>query len=415
MEIRVEQSCPQCGGAVILSAADRLLTCPYCKVKNFLLTGGGPFRYALPNRAKDQAQLIYAPYLRFKGNIFSVTETGVSHRIVDTTQEGCGLPSLPPSLGLRPQAMSLARISSETKGRFLPLAIEPRKVFEKATKLHNLIEGNNGGEVYHHAFIGETVSFIYLPLLLREDGLFDAALGQSLTTSASVMGGQPFQPHWQMKFLAALCPRCGGNLDGEGDCVVATCAACDSAWQIGGEGLERTACKVISVGKEQDELGLHLPFWKIQARFSSVQISTFADFIERTNQPLAVRPDWRRMAMQFWIPAFKLRPEMFLRTGKQITFSQRQFGPERDIRMKTLVRPHPVTLPLSEARQSLKVMLAAAAANGRAVYTKLPGAEPEVLAASLVFLPFSDRQHDWVQSHSGVAINKSILHFGRTL
>ncbi|MGX9726106.1 MAG: hypothetical protein ACTFAK_01930 [Candidatus Electronema sp. VV] len=415
MEIRVEQPCPQCGGAVTLSAADRLLACPYCRVKNFLLTGGGPFRYVLPNRARDQARLIYAPYLRFKGNIFSVAETGVSHRIIDTTQEGCGLPGLPASLGLRPQAMSLSRVSSETKGRFLPMAIEPRKVFEKATKLHNLIEGNDGGEVYHHAFIGETVSFIYLPLLAREDGLFDAVLGQPLMTSSGAMGGQPFQPHWQMKFLAALCPRCGGNLDGEGDCVVATCANCDSAWQIGGEGLERIACKILPVSKDQAEPAMHLPFWKIQVKLPSLQIGTFADFVERTNQPLAVRPEWRRMAMQFWIPAFKLRPEIFLRTGRQITVSQRQFGPERDMRMKAAVSPHPVTLPLSEARQSIKVMLAFAAANGRAVYSKLPGAEPEVLAASLVFLPFSDRQHDWVQSHSGVSVNKSILQFGRNL
>jgi hypothetical protein len=415
VNIRVEQPCPQCGGAVTLSAADRLLTCPYCKVKNFLLTGGGPFRYSLPNRAKDQARLVYAPYLRFKGNIFSVAASGVSHRIVDTTQDGCGLPGLPASLGLRPQTMSLVRVSSETKGRFLPLAIEAKKVFEKATKLHNLIEGNNDSPVYHHAFIGETISFIYLPLLIREDGLFDAVLGQPLTASSQALGGVPFQSHWQMKFLAALCPRCGGNLDGEGDCLVTTCTNCDTAWQIAAHGLERMLCRTILSNKDEVEAALHLPFWKIAVRLFTLDIRTFADFIERTNQPMVVRPEWRNQAMQFWIPAFKLRPEIFLRTGKQITVSQRQLGTERDLKIKAVANLYPVTLPLNEARQAIKVMLAFSAANVPALYSKLPSAEPETIATSLVYLPFQDQHHDWVQSQTGVAINKSILHFGRTL
>lgn len=413
MNLLVEQPCPQCGGSVTLSADDRLLTCPYCRVKSFLLTGSGPFRYALPNRAREQARLIYAPYLRFKGNIFSVTNSGVSHRILDTTQDGCGLPGLPASLGVRPQAMNLVRVHSETKGRFLPFSGQIREIFEKATKLHNLLDGRKDEIIYHQAYIGETLSFIYLPLLLREDGLFDAVLGEPLTTSAAVLkNGVPFQPHWQTKFKAALCPRCGGNLDGEGDCLVPLCANCDTAWQIGKEALERTICKVIPGGSLNPTL--HLPFWQITTRLAALRISTFADFAERTNQPFVVRPEWRKQPMQFWVPAFKLRPEIFLRTSKQITISQRQFGPERDIKIKAIAKPHPVTLPLSEARQSLKVILAASA-SGRNFFSQLPGAEPESLAATLVYLPFDDQQLDWVQSHTGTVIGKSVLHFGRKL
>ena len=413
MSLRVEQPCPQCGGSVTLDADDRLLTCPYCKVKSFLLTNGGPFRYALPNRAKDQARLIYAPYLRFKGAVFSVTDAGVSHRILDTTHDGCGQPGLPASLGLRPQAMNLVRVHRKTKGRFLPLARTVRDIFFKATKLHNLLEGHTEEQVYHHAYIGETVSFIYLPLLPREDGLFDAVRGEPLTSSVGVLKkGVPFQVHWQTRFLAALCPRCGGTLDGEGDCLVPLCPNCDTAWQIGKNGLEGVACKVVP---NDWQAALHLPFWKIAAQLPSLKIRSFADFIERTNQPLVPRPEWRQQAMQFWIPAFKLRPEMFLRVSKQLAISQRHLQPEQQTKVRELVSPHPATLPLSEALQSLKVVLAASAASGREIYAQLSGAAPKIGAASLVFLPFDDRHHDWTQSHTGAVIAKSVLHFGRKL
>lgn len=410
MNIRVEQPCPQCGGAVTLSAADWVLTCPYCRVKNFLITGG-PFRYALPNRAKEQGRVYHAPYLRFKGSIFSVTAAGVSHRVVDTTQEGCGLPGLPASLGVRPQAMSLVRVHGGTKGSFLPFSGEVREIFAKATKLHNLIEGRKDEPLYHHAYLGETLSFIYLPLLLREDGLFDAVLGEPLTSSVKQLtGAMPFQPHWDIRFKAALCPRCGGRLDGEGDCLALTCPGCDTAWQIGKEGLERTDCMTVPGGTDND---LYLPFWKIAARMPALKLHTFADFVERTNQPVVARKEWRNRTMQFYVPAFKLRPDMFLRTGRQITISQAQLGPERA--MRASAKLYPVTLLLSEAKQSLKVILAACAVNGPSLFPQLPQTQPEISTASLIFLPFADRHHEWMQSHTGMVIAKSVLHFGRSL
>jgi ribosomal protein S27AE len=410
MDIRVEQPCPQCGGGVTLSASDRVLACPFCRVKNYLITGG-PFRYTLPNRAREQGRVYHAPYLRFKGNIFSVTASGVSHRVVDTTQDGCGLPGLPASLGVRPQAMNLLRVHSGSKGSFLPFSRAVRDIFEKATKLHNMIEGRSDEPLYHHAYIGETLSFIYLPLLLRQDGLFDAVLGEPLTAAGKQLNGAvPFQPHWQIKFKAALCPRCGGNLDGEGDCLVLTCPACDTAWQIGKEGLERAGCMTVPGGAATD---LYLPFWKIAARMPALQLRTFADFAERTNQPLVARAAWKNQAMQFYVPAFKLRPDMFLRTGRQITISQHQLGPERA--MRASVQLNPVTLPLSEAKQSLKVILAACAVNGPSLFPLLPQTQPEITASSLIFLPFADKHHEWMQSHTGIVIAKSVLLFGRKL
>lgn len=417
MNIQVEQACPQCGGSVTLSVEDRLLTCPYCKVKSFLQASGA-FRYALPDRVnpKKQHQILYAPYLRFKGNIFTVSESGISYKVLDTTQDGCPHPGLPPSLGLRPQAMKLVRIHKKTKGRFLPLSVNIQKILKKAARIHSM-SSQEKEVLYHRAYIGETLSYIYLPLLPREDGVFDAVLGEALpgAETAAVQGLQntPFRPQWRMRFLATLCPRCGWNLDGEGDCLVLTCSNCDTAWQIGKKGLTQTACTLFP---GPDDTALYLPFWRIAVRLPAVEIQSFADFIRRTNQPLVPQKAWEQQAMQFWIPAFKLRPKIFLRTAKQMTVSQwRLLRDQQEKELRIVPNMYPVTLPLSEAKQSLKLVLAESATNKRKVYPHLPYVQTKVIATSLVFLPFKDRHHDWVQTPGGTVIPKSVLHFGRTL
>jgi hypothetical protein len=194
-----------------------------------------------------------------------------------------------------------------------------------------------------------------------------------------------------------------------------TCDNCDTAWRIDGNGLERISRTFVPGGPDT---ALYLPFWKIRVTLPAVEILSFADFIRRTNQPLVPRKEWESQAMCFWVPAFKLRPKIFLRTGKQTTISQWRLPPEgkeKDIRAVSDLDFYPVTLPLSEARQSLKVMLAASAANKRAVFPHLPKVRPENISAGLVFLPFMDRHHDWVQEHTGTVITKSVLHLGRSL
>ncbi|MCI5157970.1 MAG: hypothetical protein D3906_05920 [Candidatus Electrothrix sp. AUS1_2] len=317
-------------------------------MKSFLQASGA-FRYALPNRVveKKQDQLLYVPYLRFKGTIFTVSEAGIAHKVLDTTQDGCPQPGLPPSLGLRPQAMKLARIHKDTKGRFLPLAFHIQKILEKAARIQSMFRQEKE-VLYHRAYIGETLSYIYLPLLPREDGVFDAVLGEALSdvdiSKLRSLYSTPFQADWQMRFLATLCPRCGWNLDGEGDCLVLTCSNCNTAWRIGKNGLTQTPCTIFP---GPAETALYLPFWRIAVHLSAVKIQSFADFIRRTNQPLVPQKAWEQQAMQFWIPAFKLRPKIFLRIAKQMTVSQwRLLREQQEKEMRIVPNMYPVTLPL---------------------------------------------------------------------
>ncbi len=414
MEVLVEQPCPQCGGQITLNAAHRLLTCPYCGVKNFMQAAGA-FRFILPvHKTSGQGgRLLYAPYIRFKGNVFQVNDTGISYRVVDTTQDGFPLSGLPPSLGLRPQAMPLLRVNGQSPGRFLRLSVKLSVILQKVARL-NTLAGKETKKTYHQAFIGEELSYIYLPLRQEKQALIDAVVNAPLVELEKVravpLKGIRASKSWQVKFTATLCPRCGWSLDGEGDALVLHCLNCETSWSLGNQGLKRITAAMVQ-GNDKD--ALYLPFWKISAHLPSLNIWSFADFLERTNQPVVVGKLWRDKVMSFLIPAFKLRPKTFLHISKQSTLNQWALGQEQPLH--TTLPLYPVTLPLNEARQSIKVVLAASSVSRKRVFPYLPGVHPENLSSRLVYLPFTDRQYDWLQPRTRAVIIKSVLNFGRSL
>lgn len=413
MDLQVEQGCPQCGAPVTLYETDRLITCPYCGVKNFLQASGA-FRYVLPDTLEEPERdhLLYAPYIRLKSNIFHVTESGINYQVIDTTQLGYIMPGLPPTLGVRPQAMKISRLTPETRGRFLRLSLKVKVILEKAVQLSR-IKHHRAETLYHRAFLGDTISIIFLPLRRGDSHLLDAVTDNPLVNLDEIasypLKGTAFNPRWQVRFLPALCPRCGWNLDGGGDCLVPTCSNCDTAWEISDRGLQRLEWRVQPGDRHT---GLYLPFWKIQAHVPELKIFNFADFIRRTNQPLLPKAEWQERVMSFLIPAFKLRPKIFLSIAKRVTLSQwrLQFAEGH-----VLANLYPANLPQSEARQAIKITLAASATSRKDILPYLPGIHIKNMTGSLVYLPWTDKGHDWFQPQTGVAIAKSVLRFGRTL
>ena len=414
MDLAVEQACPQCGAPVTISESGRLLNCPFCGVKNFLQSRGLP-RFLLPDkieRALPREEMLYTPYIRFKGTVFIVGEKGISHRIIDTTQQGNLLSGLPPTLGLRPQAMKLKRLTPECGGHFLEQTIKASAILAKAAQVSEL-SSRSGHTLFHRAFIGESLSFIYLPLYQHYETIFDGVTDSKLfrvNEGQSLLSGvREFNPLWKPFFQSTLCPQCGAHLDGEGDCLVLTCRNCDTAWQVTASGLKQVEWFIAAANSKAD---FFLPFWKVSCEIPVLGIHSFADFIDRTNQPLVIRPEWHEHKMSFWIPAFKLRPKIFLQAAKRVTVNQRNF-----ILSQGHVQQHfqPVTLPMSEARQSIKVVLAASALNRKKIYPHLPQVQLKSPAASLIYLPFTDKGHDVVLQQATVAISKSVLKFGRMM
>lgn len=413
MDIRIEQQCHQCGGLLSLTESDRLLTCGFCGVKSFLQSNG-PFRYILPARVvvPGGPRVIYAPYLRFKGTVYMVTGRGITHRVVDTTQVGCSLSGLLPSLGVRPQAMRLRRLSSEVDGCYLRPALKASAVLAKAANISTL-HAKSGRDFFHRAYIGESLSFIYLPLQRDKDRLIDGVTEEVLTTldtsGMSSLETTAFNPKWQVRFQPTLCPHCGWTLDGEKDCQVMTCSNCHSALELGNRGLKKVSWRMVEGDRYTS---LFLPFWRIEARVPVLGIKSFGDFAECTNQPFLVRSDLKERAMNFWVPAFKLRPKIFLQAAKQATVSQWKLNLIKGRMGESLF---PVTLPSSEARQALKLVLAAATTSPRKVFPQLPQVQFQVENQQLVHIPFVDQGHDWVQTATGIAVGKNILRFGRSM
>jgi len=412
MAIRVEQDCPHCGAAIEFVETDHILACGYCGARS-LLQSAGPCRYVLPMAGgASSAGLLLAPYLRFKGTIYLVRGETIEHRVIDTTQAANPAPGLPPSLGLRPQAMRLRRIVPEDGNLFLPQTLKASAIVEKAAMVGGLVP--QGTESFQHrAYIGEHLSYIYLPLVARNRGVYDGVTGERLFeldgTGEHGLSGRRFDDSWRVRFLSALCPQCGAGLEGAGDCEVMTCALCDSAWAVGPDGL---AAVDWQMQPATESTALFLPFWQMTAQIPALHIGSFADFVVRSNQPFLPRPEWRDRAMSLWIPAVRLRPKIFLQAGRQATLGQWRLAP-----VPGRVQPNlfPATLPASEARQAVKLMLAASSASPRRIFPMLPQVRLTGVSTRLVYLPFVDRGHDWVQPETGVAIGKNILRFGRTL
>jgi hypothetical protein len=206
-----------------------------------------------------------------------------------------------------------------------------------------------------------------------------------------------------------LCPKCGWNLDGNRDSIVLTCQNCDTAWEASeGKFVPVTYEEVPGEGSDT----VYLPFWRISARAQGMPIDSFADFIRVTNQPRVIGKDWENQEMQYWSPAFKIRPKIFLDLSRQMTLSQQRFESERRIPKKNLF---PVTLPRTEAMQSIKLTLAGSAMNKKDVFPMLPGLKFKIKGATLVYLPFTETSHEMIQQHMGTSINKNTLEFGRNL
>lgn len=408
MGFTIEQECPQCGASVELDETDHLILCPFCNVKNYLFAQDY-FRFVLPHKAPDQA-IIYAPYMRFKGEVYLCKGVAIRHSIVDTTHLGVAYEQLPISLGFRPQSMKMKFVTPHVQGVFLKCTLSPSDVL---TNVDKRTSGFSPGKLFHRVYIGETFSLIYLPLFVQDNRVCDAIINRTIAKLANgediFSPGSDVNPRWHITFLATLCPRCGWNLDGERDSVVLICSNCDTAWEASEGTFIQVECGV-APGKGENMI--YLPFWKITARDEGLGINSYAEFIRITKQPMVIQSSWENQDLAFWIPAFKIRPKVFLRLAKQMTILQKNFIMEKELPKNNL---YPVTLPRSEAVQSLKVTLASTVMTKRKIFPLLPQVNFNITKSHLAYLPFRAMGHDLIQDPLNISINKNTLKYGRYL
>ena len=410
--LSVEHECPQCGGAVQLGESDRLLACPYCRAR-LALWPGEFFRYWIPPAAAAGDELLLAPYWRIRGLDCALRPSGVRERVLDATFPAISAECLPRTLGLRPQAMKLRFATERTPAFFLAPERTLNEALTGTAALSRLADETiEGAPPLHREFVVETASLVYAPLLVREQGVFDALLMREISGCAgeaeALLQHVERTRNWGLNFFAALCPECGHDLDGGPRSAVLFCRCCRVGWQGSSGGLQRVPC---------DALGgtagsLLLPFWRLCAALSEFSLHTGDDLIRFANLSAGVRRGAAADPLWFWVPAFLLAPGPFLRVARQLTVAQLPL--DEEIAEGTAWEPVlPATIEAGRAFGAVKVLLAQLGQPRTEVFPMIPRLEATLVEARLALLPFSESAGDWIQPQTGAAISRSTLRPGR--
>jgi hypothetical protein len=157
---------------------------------------------------------------------------------------------------------------------------------------------------------------------------------------------------------------------------------------------------------------IYLPFWRIRADISGISLKSYADLIRIANLPKTVQNGWDDVPFRFWIPAFKIRPKLFLRLASHITVSQPREELIPELPGKQI---HPSTLPVKEAIESLSITLADFMKPRKTLMEKFHNIDIDAKSFTLVFIPFNEGHHEFIQHDYQIAINKNVLALSKNL
>ncbi len=353
---------------------------------------------------------MFVPYWRFKGLRYTCTPAGVSHRFLDISALALkgSFPGLPVSLGVRSQALPLKQITPNTAGRFLRPA-DRKRILDQAEQ--RSLRMNTSSDTGFTEHIGETLSLIYAPFYARNGRLKDAILNRAVGPAAdpgpSLDDLPGCRPEKQSRFVPGICPACGWNLEGATDSLILICRNCRTLWKPGKQALANVHFRC---ARPESKTDVMVPFWKIQARISGLALSSMADLARLANLPRAIAPEWEHQDLFFWSPAFKVRPRIFLSLASRVTLGQPAPNMDRNLDREIRENRHvPVTLPVIEAVQSIRITLTGLAKPRSERLTELTRLEIKPVRATLVFLAFEDQVHDYVHTGLKAGINKNAL------
>ncbi len=413
-EIPIELRCPQCSAPVILEESDRILSCAFCRVR-LCLSFGGAATYCLTTAGIPDENLVYIPYWRYRGMSFFVHGLEIGHRVADNSHLAIPGSWLPPSLGLRPQVFRLKPMVSGRGNRFL----QPQRSFEQVRMSMNgsgwadsdSAEGPEQPRSFE-VLIGETVQLIYSPLVWMDNVLWDPITHRAMTgADTEFLGRMADGPTSgeSLRFLPMICPKCGWDLAGERDTLVAVCRNCHSFWDSRGG---RFGELPFSVPPYSDPGDLYLPFWAVRAKTSELQLETQADLIRLANAPTVIPQIMEERSLLYYVSAFKVHPQLFLRLARTFTLKQPDTRPIEEIPRAPL---HPVTLPLEEALETLPILVGSLAVPKKTHLPLLGKMRFQHISSQLTFFPFLLKGGELLQPELGISISRNALNLGRLI
>jgi DNA-directed RNA polymerase subunit RPC12/RpoP len=403
----IEHQCPQCGAPATLEETERLFTCPFCRVTSYLVTRDY-FRYMLPHAAPAGQALVFVPYWRFKGSFFVSLPGGVRTRIVDVSQQAVSSPLFPMSLGLRSQTLKLRFVSPENEGVFLKPKASPKELLRLAEETFT---GSTRDPMFAKAFIGDSMSQIYSPFYVT-DHVFDAVLNRPVSPAlpedfdvSKMEGGKPT---WRIEFIATLCPNCGWDLQGEKNALALSCKNCNSLWMS--KGAEFTKLEFGLFPAETPD-SIYFPFYRIRAEVTGIKLDSYADLVKTANIAKVVQKAFEEKPFRFWTPAFKIRPDDFLFFSRNMTLSQ---PPKVYVPQLPQGEVLPVTMPLPEAVESLKINLASFIKPPKMLQV-LERVKIKAKGVVLVYIPFQKSGNELFQPSFNLRTNKTLLEYAKNL
>jgi hypothetical protein len=434
--MQIDHQCPQCGGSVILEETDRLLQCAFCKTR-LSIQSKDYFRYLFPLPDTVEEELIFVPYWRFRGMHFKCRTTGVKTTIIDRNSLALDNKLLPATLGIRPQSMKLKFAQRTDRARF----IEPRLLFDKSsvetknrlsyeiitthvTRFISIVDNNiievpetkselKEDKLYHESFVAEKSSILYTPFFIRNNIVYDAILRKPVSHDIDMaeLSGGTDGGDWSIQFLPILCPNCGWDLIAERDSCVLLCNHCNRAWEVI-QGVFQPVKYAIAPSDNPQQRITHLPFWKIKVIIQGTDLQSYEDLLKLANLTRVTKKEQKTSDLYFWIPAFKIAPPTFLRTARQITIT----NPQREL-LEELhnISWYPVNVTLSEAVDSLKVVLTDIAGNKKDFMPRLEEITISPVESLLVFHPFIDSNYELVEPEIRCGLMKNALRRGGNL
>jgi hypothetical protein len=340
---------------------------------------------------------------------FACVEDGVKNRFLDLSHQAIESPFFPVSVGLRSQALKLKFVSPDLKGNFLApgLSIKNAMEFFNCRFISEIKE-----TIFYQEYIGDSLSIIYSPFYFDKK-LYDAVLNQPLNCDSpdkfDVAELKGESPDWKIKFLPGLCPECGWDLEGEKDSIALLCKNCGSLWRPKKDGYNK-----LNFGKipAKDDDIAYLPFWRIKAEISGIKLDTYADLVAAANLPKVIQKGFEEMDFRFWIMAFKVQPQKFLSIATAMTLSQPQEDLAEGFPDKKIF---PVTLSLSDVVEGLKLILANFVKPQKMIFPKLRDIKITPKSFILVYVPFKEKQHEFIHTKYPMSIIKNHLIMARNL
>jgi ribosomal protein S27AE len=402
----IELQCPQCGAPVALEETDRLLVCSYCHVRLYLWIPDHTC-YCLPARKGSSENLLFVPYWRFKGVAYSVIPFEVRHRILDSTLLAYSHRGLPMTLGIRPQALKLRFASGEIQGTFIKPQMSLQEAVMRIQNLFGEIEGVFlSRPPFHREIIGEFGSLIFFPVFIRSRAIVDGITGRVIGPGKGLIleespSGLP--DHWQIKPMSTLCPNCGNGLQGGRESLLLFCTICHVVWNPSSG---RWVAGTFEVVPEKEAPSVYLPFWRMRVAVRGIALKSYADLARAANLPKMIHPEWEGQEVYFWVPAFRMRPSLFLRLSKQMTLFQPVEKTET-VLPKTSI--HPVTFSEESAAASLKIHLAHLLTKKRDTFPKLHEIDIRPLESTLVFIPFVSTGRELLHPQLGIGLQRQTL------